>query len=177
MNKKLSLVFFLAFISNWIWENLHSVLYFHPSGEPITQIMLAKATLFDAVLITIIGLIFILIPYLRARIWLSMVIGIVAAVVIELQALALGKCAYTASMPIIPFLNIGLTPTIQLGLLSYLIFKLLKLTEQQERSDLFICSECGFHYKERRWAEKYEAWCKDHHSCNLEITAHAEKSK
>lgn len=40
---------------------------------------------------------------------------------------------------------------------------------------LFVCPECGFKYKEKEWADKCEAWCKEHHSCNLEITSHAEK--
>ncbi|PIR82376.1 hypothetical protein COU20_02535 [Candidatus Kaiserbacteria bacterium CG10_big_fil_rev_8_21_14_0_10_59_10] len=46
------------------------------------------------------------------------------------------------------------------------------------------CSVCGFHYKDnldshtsgKEWAEKCESWCKEHHSCNLEITEHAEES-
>ena len=39
----------------------------------------------------------------------------------------------------------------------------------------YQCPECGLKYKEREWAEKCEAWCEEHKSCNLEITAHAEK--
>lgn len=31
---------------------------------------------------------------------------------------------------------------------------------------------CGFRYEEKEWAEKCEAWCKEHKSCNLEIIAH-----
>ncbi|MBI2575200.1 hypothetical protein HYV82_04930 [Candidatus Woesearchaeota archaeon] len=37
----------------------------------------------------------------------------------------------------------------------------------------FICRECGFAYASKEWAEKCEAWCKEHNSCNLEITRHA----
>ncbi len=33
---------------------------------------------------------------------------------------------------------------------------------------LYQCKECGFHYANPEWAEKCEAWCKEHHSCNLE---------
>jgi len=39
--------------------------------------------------------------------------------------------------------------------------------------ELYQCEECGFQYEERGWAEKCEAWCKEHQSCNIEITAHA----
>lgn len=37
----------------------------------------------------------------------------------------------------------------------------------------YQCEECGFEYKEKEWAEKCEAWCKEHRSCNIEITSHA----
>jgi hypothetical protein len=40
----------------------------------------------------------------------------------------------------------------------------------------FECSECHLLYKDEEWAKQCEAWCKVHHSCNLAITAHAEKS-
>jgi len=43
--------------------------------------------------------------------------------------------------------------------------------------DLYQCEECGFHYEDREWAEKCEAWCREHKSCHIEITAHAEENK
>ena len=39
------------------------------------------------------------------------------------------------------------------------------------------CEECGLVYEDREWALKCEAWCKEHHSCNLEITEHAIREK
>ena len=48
---------------------------------------------------------------------------------------------------------------------------------QQKNKELYQCEECGFHYEDRGFAEKCEAWCKEHKSCNLEITAHAEENK
>lgn len=38
---------------------------------------------------------------------------------------------------------------------------------------VYVCEECGFAYKEREWAEKCQKWCRQHQSCNLEITEHA----
>ena len=38
---------------------------------------------------------------------------------------------------------------------------------------VFVCPECGLGYKEVEWAKKCAAWCKEHHSCNLEIIKHA----
>ncbi len=47
----------------------------------------------------------------------------------------------------------------------------------QENKKLYQCEACGFHYTEKEQAEKCEAWCKEHNSCNLEITAQAEENK
>jgi predicted ATP-dependent serine protease len=44
---------------------------------------------------------------------------------------------------------------------------------QKENKELYQCKECGFHYEEREWAEKCQAWCDAHKSCNLEIIAHS----
>lgn len=43
----------------------------------------------------------------------------------------------------------------------------------KKEEKLYRCPECGFWYKEKEWAEKCEAWCKEHKSCNIEITKHA----
>ncbi|MHA1906881.1 MAG: hypothetical protein ACW98Y_06280 [Candidatus Thorarchaeota archaeon] len=43
----------------------------------------------------------------------------------------------------------------------------------KEQDGLFLCEECGLLYKEEHWAEKCEVWCKEHKSCNIEITQHA----
>jgi len=34
---------------------------------------------------------------------------------------------------------------------------------------LFQCEECGFTYKDKEIAEKCQAWCREHHTCNIEI--------
>lgn len=47
------------------------------------------------------------------------------------------------------------------------------LTSFNASKELYQCEECGFHYKDKEWAEKCEAWCREHHSCNLEIVKHA----
>ena len=47
----------------------------------------------------------------------------------------------------------------------------------QDNESLYQCEECGFHYKDEELAKKCEAWCREHHSCNIEITSHAEENK
>lgn len=42
-----------------------------------------------------------------------------------------------------------------------------------KKAKLYTCPECGLSYKEKELAKKCEAWCKEHHSCNLTITKHA----
>ena len=37
----------------------------------------------------------------------------------------------------------------------------------------YICAECNFAYKDKGIAEKCETWCREHHSCNTEITKYA----
>ncbi|OGF65339.1 hypothetical protein A2Z53_02395 [Candidatus Giovannonibacteria bacterium RIFCSPHIGHO2_02_42_15] len=41
---------------------------------------------------------------------------------------------------------------------------------------LYQCPECGLHYGKKEKAEECEAWCREHHSCNLEITSQAIES-
>ncbi len=122
--KKLATVFLIASILNLVWENIHSVLYFLPSGGQITEAMLLRSTFIDALLITVLAGPFIFWPWFSQRVWLAIPIGIFVSIIIELRALFAGRWAYTQAMPIIPLINTGLTPTIQLGLIGYVIYKL-----------------------------------------------------
>jgi len=47
----------------------------------------------------------------------------------------------------------------------------------EDDKQLYQCEACGFHYEDKELAEKCEVWCKEHNSCNLEITVHAEENK
>lgn len=120
---KILLVFVLAFFLNLIWEVLHSFLYSHYQGGPITRIVLIKASLFDAIFITLIYVLFLKWRYFQKRIWLALLIGFVFAIILEIYALKTGRWAYNSLMPIVPIIGTGLTPTIQLGVLAYLTFK------------------------------------------------------
>lgn len=39
----------------------------------------------------------------------------------------------------------------------------------------FVCEECNFLYKEKKWAQKCEDFCKKYKSCSIEITKHSVK--
>lgn len=124
MVKKIFFIFTIAFILNLIWENFHSLLYANYMGGKITELILLKATLVDAFIIVIITLPFVFFPLLKKQSWIIILIGFVISVSIEYYALGAGRWAYNSMMSIIPFLGTGLTPTIQLGLLGYISFKI-----------------------------------------------------
>lgn len=44
-------------------------------------------------------------------------------------------------------------------------------------SNTYACPECNLRYRDRAKAEACEAWCKAHHSCNLDIIQFAESQK
>ncbi|MCF7835921.1 MAG: hypothetical protein K9M15_02250 [Candidatus Marinimicrobia bacterium] len=131
--KKVFILFFLGFVFNFVWENAHACLYVHYQGSVITQLILLRAALFDATFITIVGFIFLKFNWLKKRAWMAIIVGIVFAVFLEIFALKTGRWEYNNFMPIIPFINIGLTPTIQLGLLSFIILKIYEKITQKQR--------------------------------------------
>ncbi len=51
----------------------------------------------------------------------------------------------------------------------------MKEITNKDNKKLYQCEECGLHYSSKEWAEKCEAWCGEHHSCNLDIIEYAEK--
>ena len=129
MARRLTFTFLTAFFLNLIWENLHASLYYLPSGAPVTELLLLRSTFFDAVIITVLAAIFIKISPLRRHPLYLLLFGVIIAVVLERYALANSRWAYLNTMPIIPILNTGLSPTLQLGLLSYIIFRFLRLNK------------------------------------------------
>ena len=132
--KKLILIFAISFLLNWAWENLHSNLYIHYQSGAITQLILLRATLFDAVFITLAGIMFIKFTYFQKRQRYLLLFGFVAAVLIEIYALGSNRWGYNELMPIIPWFNTGLTPSIQLGLLGYITYKLANIRRFYRRA-------------------------------------------
>lgn len=121
--RKWTLVFIIAFGLNLIWENLHAVFYIHYQGGEITRFILLYAALVDALIILGIVFLWSLLPKRFRWQWLIIVAGIVVAVVLERLALGQVRWAYKDTMWIIPVLNTGITPTIQLGLTGFVALK------------------------------------------------------
>jgi hypothetical protein len=122
--KKISIVFVSAFLLNLVWENIHALLYDNYMGREITRFILFRASLADAVMITLILLPFLFISVFKKHIWLIVLIGFVLSVGIEIWALNTARWSYNEYMPIVPILSVGLTPIIQLGLLGFITYKI-----------------------------------------------------
>jgi hypothetical protein len=114
-------VFILAFFLNWAWEILHSALYLNYQGGPVTSFILFRAALADAAIILILifaaqklklnGSIFVILG------------GLVISIGIEIWSLQTGRWTYDSLMPIIPIIKTGLTPTVQLAAIGYVVQK------------------------------------------------------
>ena len=96
-------------------------------GGKITEFILIRASLFDAILVTIIVLPFIYLFSLKNKSWLIIVIGIVVAILNEWYGLSTGRWTYNSLMPIVPMIKVGLTPTFQLGVLGYITYRFQKV--------------------------------------------------
>jgi hypothetical protein len=126
--KRLLTIFVLALLLNAVWENIHSVLYSNYMGGPITETILLRASLFDALLIALICAPFLYVHTLKDRDWLILIFGTLIGILNEWYGLSTGRWAYNSMMPILPLIKVGLSPTLQLGLLGYVSYKVEALT-------------------------------------------------
>ncbi len=117
--KRLLQIFLTALVLNAIWENLHSYLYAAYKGGEVTQFILLRASVFDALLITLIALPFLYSNVLKRHSWLIVLFGLCVATINEWYGLSTGRWEYNVHMPIVPILGVGLTPFLQLGILGF----------------------------------------------------------
>ncbi len=130
---KLSLaIFVIAFVLNWIWENLHAP--FYGGYENFFQFLplISIASVWDGIIV--LGIYAAISALLRDMSWIkqlnrvpvliSIVLGLVVSVYIETRALGEGRWSYKAIMPIIPILDVGLLPVLQMVVLPLATFKL-----------------------------------------------------
>ncbi len=117
----------IAFVLNLIWEISHSFLYSpHFAGVADFMKVHVRVTLGDTVVVFVIFLldIFVFTKTFSEkelgwkRITSIMLSGFIWAVAVEKYALATGRWSYKDLMPIVPFLKIGLTPLVQMTLIT-----------------------------------------------------------
>lgn len=49
---------------------------------------------------------------------------------------------------------------------------MVKIIQKSDKT-LYQCEECGLKYADKETAEKCQAWCSEHKSCNLDIIKYA----
>ena len=138
MNRKISAILLsimiIAFGTNFIWEKLQIVLY-KDYETFIARLPLPVAlytTLVDTGIVLAIYLFIAVtsknlfwVQSIKARhIWQSMLIGIIISTIIEWHALVQGQWAYNEAMPIIPLLQVGLSPILQMIILPLVSFSI-----------------------------------------------------
>ena len=120
-----ALVLAVSFVLNFVWEWAHIGLYKNyealGSGLPLTVWATAGDALYTVFGAALIGV------YFRNPSWLASptrkqylaaaLSGFCIAVFVEWKAIALHRWSYTDAMPIIPVLNVGLSPLLQMILL------------------------------------------------------------
>ena len=122
----------VAFILNFAWELVQMPLYKNAPYDLAHIAFCALASVADVIMVLLIYSCFALIyknplwvKRLTAfRIVLLMLVGGLGAIVAEVRHLSAGNWAYDDDMPILPFLNVGLSPLLQFMLLPTLIYYL-----------------------------------------------------
>ena len=123
-------IFCVAFALNLIWENLQMQLYGGYRHFTIFGVGCFLATLWDALFITTLyvavaimskDMLWMVRMSMRQRI-MVLLLGLVFAILYEKYALSVERYYYTEAMPIIPLLDVWLTPIIQMLLLSLVTY-------------------------------------------------------
>ena len=137
-NKFIFIMITLSFLLNFAWELLQLPLYKNAAYNIDHIAFCALASLADVLMVLLLyfGLAFIFkdtfwIQYLKIkRVLLLVLIGGGGAVLSEIRHLSLGSWEYDKSMPLLPFVKVGIAPVLQFMILPLLIYflsyKLLK---------------------------------------------------
>lgn len=129
--KYLAALTFVAFLLHVVWENAQAPLYAgYQSFSQHFSICFVGAI--GDVVITLFVLAFIWLlkkdkPQTISDFLALAIVGFIVAVAIEQNALLAGKWSYAPAMPIIPWLNVGLAPIIQMTILLPLSFYIVGL--------------------------------------------------
>ena len=117
-------VFTIAFLLNFIWENLHSVLYVHYQGGFISDAILARSAVIDAIMVTLIVVGVMHFSFFKHKAIVIALAGLIVATGLEIWALQTVRWAYSSSMPLIPLLHIGVSPAVQLAVTGLVAMRL-----------------------------------------------------
>ena len=132
MRKQIFLLLALVFLLNLFWEISHSFLYISNMETLTYNLILLRASLGDLIFISVI---FALVSLKNKNLnWIKkpskqdystiVLLGLVIAIIIEINAISIGKWSYSNSMPTI--FGVGITPLIQLAATSLIALWLTK---------------------------------------------------
>ncbi len=131
-NKLVLIITIISFLLNFAWELIQVPLYV-PSFYSIAHVAFCTlASVADAIMVLLLyfgfALIFRNLLWTEHLKWRCIVIVILTggtgAVLAEIRHLSLGTWAYSDSMPIIPVINVGISPVLQFMILPLLIYLL-----------------------------------------------------
>ncbi|MBI2024899.1 MAG: hypothetical protein HYT03_02350 [Candidatus Harrisonbacteria bacterium] len=122
----ISILAFVAFLLHIIWENAQAPFYAGYQSF-LQHLPICSIGVFGDILITLLVLAFLWLlkknlPSTKTDFFALAIIGFVIAVAIEQNALLLGKWSYAPTMPLIPYLQVGLMPILQMTILLPLSF-------------------------------------------------------
>lgn len=136
-------LFLLAVGINFVWEMAQMPLYQDmPFDDPMSWWLCFRASLGDGLIILLIWSVGFgvfrhrawLRPLSRGSLLLLLLTGAAIATVIEIHALSTDRWAYSRLMPRVPFLQVGLSPFLQLLLLPWLsMFWAVRLEPARQR--------------------------------------------
>jgi hypothetical protein len=125
-------VIVVAFLLNLAWELIQLPLYKNAVYNFNHIAFCILATIADVLMVLLLYFVFALI--LKSIFWIQytklqrmiivVLIGGAGAVLSEMRHLSLGSWAYDDSMPLIPLVNVGISPVLQFMLLPLIIYKL-----------------------------------------------------
>ena len=129
-NRFILITIIVAFVLNFLWELMQMPLYDRSSFVINHITFCALGSVADAIMVLLIyfGLAVIfknplwIYPLKWQRVVLVILIGGIGAILSEMRHLSLGNWAYSDSMPLIPILNVGISPVLQFMILPTLIY-------------------------------------------------------
>ena len=143
-NRYIFIISVLAFLLNFAWELIQIPLYKNASFNFGHIAFCALASLADVIMVLFLyfgfARIFNSLLWIQPLKWWRIVIVILTggagATLAEIRHLSLGSWAYTGSMPIIPIINVGISPVLQFMILPLLVYFLsfysFKIMEQKK---------------------------------------------
>ena len=131
MFKQLFFLALFAFLINLAWEVSHSLLYKTTTKMSVKEYVprILRASGGDIIIIFIIFFALSIINQsfnwnilATQNLILSILFGLILSITIELLALSVQRWEYLPSMPLIPFINVGITPVLQMIITQIITF-------------------------------------------------------